>query len=197
MIFKEDWKGFVRKVNRMLRLRPYKSCDSKYIANWLTDESVFLKWGGERFGSFPISAGAIDDKYRLNNGDCIEQDNFYPMTAFDDSGVVGHFIMRYINGDNRVLRFGWVIVADSKRGKGYGSQMLHLGLKYAFEILGVEKVTIGVFENNIPAYCCYKAVGFREVLTEKEEIVEIKGEKWKVIEMEITKDTYKTYRREP
>lgn len=171
----------------MLRLRPYKSCDSKYIANWLTDESVFLKWGGERFGAFPISAGVIDDKYRLNNGDCIEQDNFYPMTAFDDSGVVGHFIMRYINGDNRVLRFGWVIVDDSKRGKGYGSQMLKLGLKYAFEILGVEKVTIGVFEHNLPAYCCYKAVGFREAPVEKEEIVEIKGEKWKVIELEITK----------
>lgn len=85
---------------------------------------------------------------------------------------------------------GWVIVDDSKRGKGYGSQMLKLGLQYAFEILGVEKVTIGVFESNDPAYRCYKAVGFHEVLTEKEEIVEIKGEKWKVIELEITKDTY-------
>ena len=28
-----------------------------------------------------------DDKYKLDNGDCVEEDNFYPMTAFDDSGV--------------------------------------------------------------------------------------------------------------
>ena len=174
----------------MLRLRPYKSCDSKIIVNWLTDENVFLKWGGERFGSFPIRADMIDDKYRLHNGDCVEQDNFYPMTAFDDSGAAGHFIMRYIHGDNRILRFGWVIVDDSKRGKGYGSQMLKLGLKYAFEIFGVEKVTIGVFENNLQAYRCYKAVGFNEIIMEEDEVEEVKGEKWKIIELEITKHAY-------
>lgn len=123
----------------MLRLRPYKSCDSKHIADWIKNEETFVKWGGERFGSYPINAKIIDDKYRLNNGDCVEDDNFYPMTAFDDSGVVGHFIMRYINGNNKILRFGWVIVDDTQRGKGYGKQMLELGLKYAFEISGVER----------------------------------------------------------
>ena len=99
----------------MLRLRPYKSCDSKHIADWIKNEETFVKWGGERFGSYPINAKIIDDKYRLNNGDCVEEDNFYPMTAFDDSGVVGHFIMRYINGNNKILRFGWVIVDDAAR----------------------------------------------------------------------------------
>lgn len=171
----------------MLNLRPYKSCDSEYIAKWLADEDVYWKWGGRRFGPFPLCAKAIDEKYLLHNGDCIEQDNFYPMTAFDESGVAGHFIIRYIHKDRRILRFGWVIVDDSKRGKGYGRQMLTLGLKYAFEILGAEKVTIGVFENNLPAYQCYKAVGFREVLTEKYETEEINGEKWKIIELETVK----------
>ena len=171
----------------MLRLRPYKSCDAEYIVNWLSDEQVFLKWGGERFGSFPISAKIIDDKYKLQNGDCVEPDNFYPMTAFDDSGVVGHFIMRYINSDNHILRFGWVIVDAEKRGKGYGKQMLELGLKYAFEILGVEKVTIGVFENNISAHRCYQAVGFRETSMEEETI---NGETWKIVELEMTKQEY-------
>lgn len=176
----------------MLRLRPYKSCDSAYIVNWLTDESTFQKWGGERFGAYPICANVIDDKYRLDNGDCIEQDNFYPMTAFDDSGVVGHFIMRYMHGNNKILRFGWVIVDHTKRGKGYGRQMLGLGLKYAFEILGVEKVTIGVFENNLPAYQCYKAVGFHEAAMKEEDAAERKEEKQKIIELEMTEDTYQT-----
>lgn len=175
----------------MLRLRPYKSCDAGKIADWLADEDVFYKWSGGRFGSFPICAKDLDDKYRLHNGDCREEDNFYPVTAFDDSGVVGHFIMRYLHGDNRILRFGWVIVDAAKRGKSYGSRMLKLGLKYAFEILGAEKVTIGVFENNLQAYRCYKAVGFQEALMEKEETADIKGEKWKIIEMEITKDMYR------
>ena len=174
----------------MLRLRPYKSCDSEHIIHWLKDEEVFKKWGGERFGSFPVSADTIDNKYRFNNGDCVEPDNFYPWTAFDENGIVGHFIMRYIHGDTGILRFGWVIVDDTIRGKGYGKQMLTAGLRYAFDILGVEKVTIGVFENNIPAYKCYKAVGFHEITMEEDEFEEIDGEKWKIIELEVTKDSY-------
>ncbi|MBR1441007.1 MAG: GNAT family N-acetyltransferase, partial [Lachnospiraceae bacterium] len=55
------------------------------------------------------------------------------------------------------------------RGSGYGTQMLSLGLKYAFEILGVSKVTIGVFENNEPAHKCYQKLGFRDVETVEKE----------------------------
>jgi RimJ/RimL family protein N-acetyltransferase len=162
----------------MLRLRPYKSCDAETIEKWIRDEDVFKKWGGLLFGDFPISAKIIDDMYHLNNGRCEEPDNFYPWVAFDDEdNVVGHFIMRYLHGDRKILRFGWVIVDDKIRGKGCGRQMLSLGLKYAFEILGVDKVTIGVFENNEPAHKCYAEVGFKD-----KEIVE--KDPWNVIEME-------------
>ncbi len=165
----------------MLRLRPYKSCDAEKISEWVKDRDVFMKWGGLLFGEFPINAGIIDDKYRLQNGGCTESDNFYPWIAFDDeNGVVGHFIMRYINGDNRILRFGWVVVDDKIRGKGYGTEMLRLGLKYAFEILNADVVTIGVYENNDRAHNCYKKLGFTD-----KEIVE--KEPWNVIEMEIKK----------
>ncbi len=168
----------------MLSLRQYKACDAEIIEKWLRDEDVFNKWGGHLFGEYPINAKIIDDKYRLHNGDCKEADNFYPWVVFDETGkVVGHFIMRYLNGDRRLLRFGWVIVDDTVRGKGYGSQMLTLGLKYAFEILGVDKVTLGVYENNDQAHRCYQKVGFRDR--------ELKpAEPWKVIEMEIEREAY-------
>ncbi len=163
----------------MLRLRPYKSCDSEIIEKWIQDKDVFLKWGGEHFGEFPISAKTIDDKYRLNNGDCVEEDNFYPWVAFDEEDhIVGHFIMRYLNGNNKLLRFGWVIVDDSMRGKGYGTEMLRLGMKYAFDILGVDKITIGVFENNEQAHKCYIKAGFADKET-------VKAEPWNIIEMAI------------
>lgn len=168
----------------MLRLRPYKSCDADLIAEWIKDKKIFQNWGGERFGNYPVTSNVIDGKYSRNNGDCVEPDNFYPWTVIDDDNrVVGHFIMRYIGGDNRKLRFGWVIVDDTLRGKGYGKEMLLLGLKYAFDIFKVERVTIGVFENNKSAYWCYRKVGFIET-----EIVQ--GEPWNIVEMEITKSRY-------
>jgi len=168
----------------MLRLRPYKSCDSETIARWISDRDVFLKWGGDRFGAYPVSAETIDEKYRLGNGDCTEPDNFYPWVAFDDeNGVVGHFIMRYTGGNNRTLRFGWVVVDDTVRGKGYGTEMLRAGLKYAFEIQGADIVTIGVYENNAPAHRCYLKAGFTDRET-------VKSDPWNVIEMEMKKTEY-------
>lgn len=168
----------------MLRLRPYKSCDAATIASWIREEEAYLKWGGNLFGAFPLSADVIDEKYQLKNGDCREEDNFYPWTAIDEQGrLVGHFIIRYIHGDNRILRFGWVVVDDTIRGKGYGTKMLSLGLKVAFEIQGADKVTIGVYDNNELGHRCYQKVGFRD-----KEIVS--HEPWNIIEMEITKEDY-------
>ena len=168
----------------MLRLRPYKHCDAEKIAAWVQDENVYLKWGGKLIGEFPLSAETIDRTYTLENGKCEEPDNFYPLVALDEGGgVVGHFIMRYLHGDRRILRFGWVVVDHNARGKGVGTEMLRAGLKYAFGFLDAEAVTIGVFENNENARRCYRKVGFTDTGIREEE-------PWNVIEMELKKEDY-------
>ena len=168
----------------MLGLRPYKSCDAKTIVTWCKDEVLFRKWTSDRYDTFPITEDDMNKKYIDCNGDCPEPDNFYPMTAFDESGIVGHLIMRFTDEEKKTLRFGFVIVDDSKRGKGYGKEMIRLSLKYAFDILKADQVTIGVFENNPSAYNCYKAAGFKDVPLDEPEYYSVFGEKWKCLELE-------------
>lgn len=163
-----------------LRLRPYKNCDAKHILSWISDETAFRKWSADRYETYPITEEDINAQYMKK----IDADNFYPMTAFDEKGVAGHLIMRFTDEEKQVLRFGFVIVDDKKRGMGYGKEMLLLSLKYAFEILKVNRVTLGVFENNPAAISCYQSVGFEETHPDKEEFCDILGEKWKIIEME-------------
>ena len=167
-----------------MKLRPYKSCDAEKIAGWIKDEEALRKWSSDRFGEYPVTAQDINFKYIENNGDCEQPDNFYPLTAVVDGEVVGSLILRYIDEKQAVLRVGFVIVDDSIRGKGYGKQMLQLAIKYAFDILGAEKMTLGVFDNNPSAYYCYKAAGFKEI-DEEGCSVEMLGEIWKCIEMEL------------
>lgn len=164
-----------------LRLRPYKACDAREIVTWCRDEREFRRWCADRFEAFPITEADMNRKYMDGNGDCEDRDDFYPMTAFDETGVVGHLIMRFTDKEKQILRFGFVIVDDAKRGRGYGKGLLMLAQRYAFEILKAKKVTLGVFENNPAAYHCYLAAGFKEVHRESCEIL---GEKWKCIEME-------------
>lgn len=170
-----------------LRLRPYKYSDAQHIVNWCKDEESFRNWSADRYETFPITPEDMNRQYTDLSGDV---DGFYPMTAVDGNEIVGHMIMRFTDDEQMNLRFGFVIVDDTKRGRGYGKEMLSLALKYAFEILKVRKVTLGVFENNIPAYRCYKSVGFQDVEQGKDEYYEISGEMRRCVMMEVTDERY-------
>lgn len=167
-----------------MRIRPYKACDAKTIVQWIKSEYAFRQWCADRFQAFPISAEMMNEYYDAQK----DNDTFFEMTAFDESGVVGHFIIRFLDDEKKTCRFGFVIVDEEKRGKGYGKEMMMLACNYAFDILKVEKITLGVFANNELAYYCYKAAGFRAVSSTK---VQFKGEEyWECIEME----RYKVHR---
>ena len=167
----------------MLRLRPYKKCDAKRIVSWIKDEISFRKWCADRYNKYPINENDINSYYSTME----DLDTFFPMTAFDETGIVGHLIMRFIDENKKILRFGFIIVDDKKRGQGYGKEMLQLSIKYAFEILKIQKITLGVFDNNKSAYYCYKAVGFQDVKLEDNEYYHILNEDWKCLELEIRK----------
>ena len=83
------------------------------------------------------------------------------------------------------LLLGYVIINPTRRGFGYGKEMLKLGLKFVFDIYGADEVGLGVFDNNMQAFNCYKSVGFVE--NGKCEEYVIAGERWIDIEMEIHK----------
>lgn len=174
----------------MLRLRPYKQCDAEHIVSWIKDEQTFRKWSADRYDRYPISADDINKHYAA----LADSDSFFQMTSFDEGGVVGHLIMRFTDAKWEELWFGFVIVDDSRRGMGYGKEMLRLAMQYAFEILKVQKIALGVFENNDSAYYCYKSVGFRDVKQENAEYYHILGQDWKCLEMECRAEDWRQKR---
>ena len=165
-----------------LKLRPYKPCDADAIIRWIRDEETLRMWSADRFDAYPITADDINHKYCDLNGDCAEPDNFYPFTAMDESGrAAGHLILRYTDPGRTTVRFGFVIVDDEMRGRGLGKQLLELAAQYAFGIFGARRITLGVFEHNVPAYRCYRAAGFRE--TGETRTCRISGQERRIIEM--------------
>ena len=75
----------------MLRLRPYKACDAQTIVSWIKDETAFRKWCADRFERYPITADDMNVQYDA----LAYEDRFFEMTAYDETGVVGHLIMRF------------------------------------------------------------------------------------------------------
>lgn len=162
-----------------LRFRPYLPEDADTIVTWIKDEEALRKWSADRYHAYPITANDMNQKYAEAGK------YFFPMSMETPDGPVGHLVLRFLDDACTIIRFGFVIVDDSKRGKGYGKYLLQMAIRYAFDMLGAKKITLGVFDNNPSAYYCYKAAGFTEIKTEQEEFFEIAGEKWKCIEMEI------------
>lgn len=156
----------------MLRIRPYKATDADTILSWCRNEKAFYQWTAGILGNYPITPKAF--KF---------VESLMPFTAFDETGIVGFFTLRNPGNSLDELRFGFVIVNPDIRGKGYGKAMLQLGLKFAFEIYGAKRVSLGVFENNPSAYYCYKAVGFGDVVLDTAETYCVLGEEWNCKEL--------------
>lgn len=143
-----------------MKLRDYKVEDALIIASWLRSEEEVYKWSADRFNKYPLSGDDINENYAPQ----LETGRFFPLTAVDDNEeVVGHFIIRYPReDDDSSVRFGFVILNPVLRGKGFGKEMLRLGIEYVKTRLTASRIDLGVFENNERARHCYESVGFKK-----------------------------------
>lgn len=157
----------------MLRLRPYKRTDSEALLSWLSDERTVELWKADRF-TWPLTSGQFE-QYFVD----FEQDPAAcQFTTLDESGALaGHFSFREIDYEKNSAHMGFIVVDPQARGKGYGRQMVTLALQYAFEILGLKRVTLGVYDCNLAARNCYDSVGFKEIPREHKK-TEFHGERW-------------------
>ena len=159
-----------------MTLRPFAIDDAPVILSWIKDLSAFRKWSADRYPAFPPKPEDIIAQYA--------SDNIFPYTAIDDDGnIVGHIMLRYPDSSKNVIRFGFVIVDNQLRGKGYGKQMLQLAIQKAIKEYGAKKITLGVFDNNPSAFHCYESVSFKVIGTDS---YLIDGEEWTGKEMEMS-----------
>ena len=160
----------------MMTLRPFNINEAPTILSWCKDKHAFRLWSADRYKKYPAKSEEMMEQYK--------GDNMYPLTAVVGEEIIGHILLRYPKEDRKLVRFGFVIVDDSKRSMGYGKQMLRLAIDYAKQELGAQKITLGVFCENLSAVECYKSVGF---CITGEDAYSIDGEEWKGFEMELEK----------
>lgn len=96
----------------MIRLRPYKLSDGKYLLNWIDDKVTFNKWCADKF-TYPLTQEQLEEYYHKYEKD----DNGFMMTALDKDGIpIGHFLMRLADYEDNSIHMGFVIIDKEKRG---------------------------------------------------------------------------------
>lgn len=162
----------------MIKIRPFKRSDAATIASWVTSEREYFMWSAGLLGGYPVS-----DKTLLDLADSIADDpRKFQMVAYDEKGIFAHVLFRYPTEDDTVVRLGFVIVDKERRGQGLGKDMLKQFVSYAFDLMGAQKVTLGVYENNKMAYRAYLSAGFYEI--NQKNTVNFLNEDWVCTEME-------------
>ena len=140
-------------MKNQMQLRPFHQDDAETILSWCKDKQAFRRWSADRYKDFPAQPEDMMEQY--------SGDNMYPFTAVIRNTIIGHILLRHPSEDKTMVRFGFVIVDDELRGKGYGKQMLQLAIRKAEDDFGAERITLGVFDNNPTALHCYASVGFQ------------------------------------
>lgn len=155
-----------------MRLRPFLQTDFNYIPNWVPDRRTHALWAASK-AAYPLTENGL----MLLIRQCGQDFGAAAWTCVDDEGVPFGFFLLSINEKNNTAFVAHVLVDPWLRGKGYGTKMMKLLLKYAFEIADVDSVSLSVFDANPAARKCYEKAGFLEV-SHTPEAFTFEKEKW-------------------
>jgi RimJ/RimL family protein N-acetyltransferase len=77
--------------------------------------------------------------------------------------LIGRCLLFDIDYVNRKAMLGILIGEKRYWDKGYGQEAFRLLLDYAFRLLKLNSIMLGVFAFNERALACYRRVGFKEI----------------------------------
>ena len=153
-----------------MHLRHYNGQkDYLHITKWIQDERTHALWCANLL-SYPLSEDEfhnylIEQNLKLSfqfRSETRQNEKGYDgayVYADENNRPVGFFIYTVNEQDKSgFLRF--IMVDNSLRGKGYGSDMIKELLQLAYEKTGVSSVRLLVFDVNAAAKRCYEKIGF-------------------------------------
>ncbi len=86
----------------------------------------------------------------------------FAIHTLDDDKDIGFLELDGINWTSRDAWLGIGVGEQDYWGKGYGTDAIHILLRFAFEELNLNRVTLNVFEYNERAIKSYQKLGFQE-----------------------------------
>lgn len=115
-------------------LRPIKMKD---IANgwmeWINDADLV----DGLFGGFPVTEPELKNYFKLQR---LPHSVMFAICKLKDNTYIGNGRLSQLDWINRECVYGRLIGNKKAQGKGYGSEALILLLRYAFSVLGMNRV---------------------------------------------------------
>ena len=139
-----------------LRSLSFENVSYNYV-NWMNDEETnqFLE---SRFKTW--TTGDIIEYIKATNE---SGDNFlFGLFLKENDEHIGNIKIGNVNRIHKFADIGLILGNKGEWGKGYGTEAIDLASRYAFEVLGLNKLTAGIYANNIGCYKAFIKAGYSE-----------------------------------
>lgn len=144
-------------------LRPFTEEDAPTMAAILRDPEVLLLTGSAGTPPFP------DERLRSWYAGRTEQNDRLDMGVVDRASgeLVGEAVLNEWDERNRSCNFR-TLIGPRGRDRGLGTETVRLIIGYGFERLGLNRISLSVFDFNPRARRAYEKAGFVAEGTERE-----------------------------
>ena len=169
-------------MNEQVTIRPVTEADTDRIIAWRNAPSVMAHF---------IYRTPLTRKAHLNwLHNRVETGEVAQFVIYDGETAVGSVYLRDIDRNNQKCEYGIFIGDEDCRGKGIGTAAAKLALAHAFEELGLNRVYLRVFADNLGAIKSYKKAGFRYEGTFRQDVM-IDGVGEDIVFMAILREDWK------
>jgi RimJ/RimL family protein N-acetyltransferase len=143
----------------------FKSERLLFTGKYPEDQDVIARWQEDSFYlrnvdtdvAFPIVPGVFNSDETRDN-----THHSFRIRLLEDRRLIGFAALYGIEWNNGTGTLSIGIGNSLDRGKGYGTEGLHLLLQYAFLELNLHRVGLDVISYNEPAISSYIRAGFSE-----------------------------------
>ena len=141
-----------------IMLRDYHSDDAASVHEWANDPET-VRYLSARYWmpqSQTDAADFVDHAMRAGTNGA-----FFVIASRENGAYVGQIDLFSINWRLRSAEMAIVLGNEAARGRGVGGEAVGLMLRYAFTMLGLERVELEVAAENERAIRCYRRAGFQ------------------------------------
>jgi len=171
----------------LIELQPFNDRDFSKLISEISDARFLLQWAGPKY-IYPLDIVQLSNTLE-NTIEKKPSFQIFKAINTDTAETVGHIQLMDIDYKAASCVIGRVLIFQKFRGNGFGKAMVQEAVKFAFENLNLDEVTLGVFDFNAPAVKIYKEIGFSEFQFNKG-ARQFHNENRNVIKMKLSKNSF-------
>lgn len=138
-------------------IRPFKTSDAVLWQKWDRDSGV------QAFMPEPFNeVQDIKEQYKYIDECEADEEGFYWSIETKDGVTIGTVALTEFNSCHEVASLGIVIGDKNYWGKGVATEVMATLINYAFEHLGITRISAEVEEGNVPMIKALEKVGFKQ-----------------------------------